>query len=385
MDNNDIKARLRKLQPMWRISRPSRPGEQGRDMVAESFGMAVFDDDGTCTPVWCSMADVMEEPVEWLWKDHFPLGMVSLIVGEQGSGKTYVGLDMIARVTRGAEWPDGSGTAPLGKAILLSAEDHPRKVLKRRLRIAEADCGHVKLFQGVEERNQATNEHKIVMFDAGRNLIALDLLLLANNPCPLVIIDPITAYMGDADQNSNAEVRAALGGLVALAARHNTAIVAISHMNKSKGMKTLHRTLGSTAFSAMARCIWQVDQPEGVRKQSAFTWQKSNISPKVPGRYFTVQDDRIVWGEACSRSANAVSQDGLRRRNSSARDAACAWLAGILKDGPLLRADVLRAAEAAGHAGRTVLRAAKRLGVSMQAVKNHNGVRWALSAENNQK
>jgi len=176
-------------------------------------------------------------------------------------------------------------------------------------------------------------------------------------------------------------VRAALGGLVALAARHNTAIVALTHQNKGKGMEAIHRTLGSTAFSALARCIWQVDKPKGSRKQSAFTWQKSNISPKVPGRYFSVQDDRIVWGDACGRSADAVSQDGLRTRNSDARDAACVWLTEHLQNASLLRAEVLRAAQAAGHAGRTVLRAAKRLGVSKQIIKHDNRVLWSLPKE----
>lgn len=356
--SSEITKRLQELQPMWRIARPRKPGEEIRDLVAESFGMAVFSDDGTFTPVWCSMADIAEEPVDWLWENHFPLGMVSLIVGEQGSGKTYIAMDMIARVSQGTLWPDGFSKAPLGNAILLSAEDHPRKTLKKRLRVAGADCRRVKLFQGVEELDQNTRDRRIIMFDAGRNLIALDLLLLANAPCPLVIIDPITAYMGDADQNSNADVRAALGGLVALAARHNTAIVALSHMNKSRGQKVLHRTLGSTAFSAMARCIWQVSRPDRGSNPPAFTWQKSNISPKVDGLHFDVQDDRIVWGEACGKSSDALSQQDLPKRNSDARNDALVWLADHLRDGKL-HSNVRAAGISAGHSRTTMARALK--------------------------
>ena len=49
----------------------------------------------------------------------------------------------------------------------------------------------------------------------------------------LVIIDPITAYLGDTDSHRNAEVRAVLAPLAELAAQHRAAILAISHLRKS--------------------------------------------------------------------------------------------------------------------------------------------------------
>ena len=44
--------------------------------------------------------------VQWLWPNRIPLGMVTLIEGAEGAGKSFVALDVAARVSRGALWPE---------------------------------------------------------------------------------------------------------------------------------------------------------------------------------------------------------------------------------------------------------------------------------------
>jgi hypothetical protein len=46
-----------------------------------------------------TLSDVQPEPVHWLWRDRFPYGMLSLLVGIEGSGKTFLALDMAARIS----------------------------------------------------------------------------------------------------------------------------------------------------------------------------------------------------------------------------------------------------------------------------------------------
>ncbi len=48
------------------------------------------------------------DDVQWLWPGRIPRGMVSLIEGDEGAGKSFVALDLVARVSRDREWPDGS-------------------------------------------------------------------------------------------------------------------------------------------------------------------------------------------------------------------------------------------------------------------------------------
>ena len=55
-------------------------------------------------------------PVPWLWPGYLPQGATSLFVGDPGNGKTLSGLDLLARVTVGAVWPDGTPNAPIAGA-----------------------------------------------------------------------------------------------------------------------------------------------------------------------------------------------------------------------------------------------------------------------------
>src|SRR5579863_8890777 len=71
--------------------------------------------------------------VQWLWPGRIPRGMVTLIEGAEGAGKSFVALDIAARVSRGLGWPGlpaaaggplKKGTVPLGDIDSLR-EDQP--------------------------------------------------------------------------------------------------------------------------------------------------------------------------------------------------------------------------------------------------------------------
>jgi hypothetical protein len=80
---------------------------------AELAGGAVRID----TPLYEEFGQVDE--VQWLWPDRLPRGMVTLIEGAEGTGKSFVALDLAARVSRGMDWPDSSQTnrAGAGRAV----------------------------------------------------------------------------------------------------------------------------------------------------------------------------------------------------------------------------------------------------------------------------
>jgi hypothetical protein len=62
-------------------------------------------------------ADHPVRPVRWLWPGRIPIGKVTLLVGDPGLGKSLVALDVAARVSRGAAWPDAAmGEGGRGKA-----------------------------------------------------------------------------------------------------------------------------------------------------------------------------------------------------------------------------------------------------------------------------
>jgi hypothetical protein len=52
------------------------------------------------------VADVPKARVQWLWPGRIALGKVTLLAGDPGLGKSMVTLDIAARVSRGANWPE---------------------------------------------------------------------------------------------------------------------------------------------------------------------------------------------------------------------------------------------------------------------------------------
>ena len=100
-------------------------------------------------PVLISLADVQPQPVSWLWPGRIALGKVTLLAGDPGLGKSFVTLDIAARTSCGAPWPDAPGIkTTAGGVVLLSAEDDAEDTIRPRLDAAGERGAH----QGIAGR-----------------------------------------------------------------------------------------------------------------------------------------------------------------------------------------------------------------------------------------
>src|SRR6266567_4113084 len=54
------------------------------------------------------LSDIVERPVAWLWQDYLPLGALTLLEGEPGSGASLLALHIAACVTSGHALPGGA-------------------------------------------------------------------------------------------------------------------------------------------------------------------------------------------------------------------------------------------------------------------------------------
>src|SRR6185503_11668536 len=78
-----------------------------------------------------------------LWPSWIPLGMLSMLDGDPGLGKSTVLLDLAARLSRGDTMPDGSQGPGPAATVILTAEDDPARVVRPRLDAAGADVSRV--------------------------------------------------------------------------------------------------------------------------------------------------------------------------------------------------------------------------------------------------
>ena len=87
-------------------------------------------------------SDVEAKPIDWLWPHRLPVGMVTIVAGFGGWGKSTVMADVAARLSVGKAFPDGSPCSP-GDSLILSAEESPEYVIKQRLLALGADCERI--------------------------------------------------------------------------------------------------------------------------------------------------------------------------------------------------------------------------------------------------
>jgi AAA domain len=178
------------------------------------------------------LADVLPSQVDWLWPGRVALGAVTMLAGDPGLGKSLVTLDMAARVSRGASWPDvgppsrgeqnNERTAPIDSAarlaaptvpasvVLVCAEDDPSTTIRPRLEALGADCERIRAFNSVEGRDGAGTGTTMRRFDLSRDLAHLTTVVESLGDCRLVVIDPISAFLGRVNENANAGVRSLL-------------------------------------------------------------------------------------------------------------------------------------------------------------------------------
>jgi len=363
--------------------RASANGKPASDLLHElQQDLASIGSGGATTgysPMIVSMADVKSEPVEWLWRDRIPAGKLTLLAGPPGVGKSYLTHYLAAQITRGAEWPDGvSGYAPHGDVLLIGIEDSYPDTVRPRLEAMGADLAKVDALDDVLGVNR-------IPFNLQLHQFVLD-EVLKRKRYKLLVIDPINAFLGRVDSHRDAEVRSILSPLGQLAARHGAALVAVTHLNKSRDGSALNRTMGSVAFTAASRSALLVTEDPGNPQRKLLLPFKSNLCKKAPGLGFSISDCGVRWdANPVAIDADAALAPPLETSNKpgpdqSARKQAVEWLRALLANGPLEAAAIREEAESAGYAWRTVHRAKDELLVTPSRAEFGGQWHWELPA-----
>lgn len=304
------------------------------------------------TPVVVRMSEIEPKPLRWLWPDRIPLGKLTLIAGDPGRGKSLLTIDIAARITTGRGFPDGTPACEPGSVLFISAEDDLADTVRPRLDAAGADPSRISAMQAV---SLAGREHHVTLGDIDAIAAALD----GMHEPRLVVIDPISAYLGDADDHKNAQVRAVLAPLCRLASDRGVAVVAVTHLRKGDG-PAMYRSMGSLGFVATARCAWLVTKHPSDPDLCAIARVKGNVGRDPGGLAYRVIDDLgapvVEWQDGVVDVEMEPTGEGGSSRTLP-RDEAARWLRGILADGPVAVSEIRERAEGEGIAFRTIERA----------------------------
>lgn len=333
-----------------------------------------------------NMADVKPEKVEWLWPGKIAIGKLTIIVGDPGLGKSMVTMALAAHVTTGREWPDDPMSGPpLGSVLILSAEDDPGDTIRPRLDAAGADPARVHTFVAVETFNDK-GEKSIRSLSLGTDLFILEEAIARIGDVKMVIVDPISAYLGDVDSHKNAEVRALLAPLSTLASKHRIAMVVVTHLNKGSGTgNAIYRTTGSLGFVAAARAVYLVSRDPEDDNRRLMLPMKNNLASDTHGVAYSIQQAEtgipvVQWDSVpVQMSANeALRLSELGPGHRSEKDDAADWLREVLGQGPRDVNDLKEMSEEAGFSWSTLKRAKSLANVRSYKPRFEGGWRWEL-------
>lgn len=341
-------------------------------------------DQGESQAVVACFADIQPEPISWLWPDRIALGKITMIAGDPGLGKSLITSTLAAIVSRGYKWPIDKTPAPLGDVVLLSAEDDPADTIRPRLDAADADPRRVhilKFVQVVEIDGKRTQR----MFSLERDIAVLESLLPIFPECRLLIVDPISAYLGNADSYKNSDIRGLLAPLAELAARFKIAVVVVSHLNKSAGNNAMYRTMGSLAFTAAARAAFVVTKDKDNPERRLILPVKNNIAKDSKGglAYSILEAQNgmpvIAWEpDPVMITANEALAPTESSDERNATDEATDFLRDKLASGPVKAVEVIKEAHKAGINEKPLRIARERLRVESKKSAYTGGWEWRL-------
>jgi hypothetical protein len=329
-----------------------------------------------------AFSKIESKPLRWLWPNRIPLGKLTIIAGDPGLGKSLLSLDLAARVSRGYSLPDGE-RAGAGDVILVSAEDDPGDTIRARLEAAGADLERIHFLQGSFKHNDNGKSafREFNLGDVEALADALDAIEEQGRTVRLIVIDPLSAFLGGVDDISNGEVRGVLRPLSELAARRGCAVIGISHLRKGMSPVAIYRVTGSLAFVGAARAVYAVIRDPEDRERRLFIPVKCNLSPDFSGLAYKIESADGVpflhWEEgAVDQGADSLLAESGGEHRSELEEAVD-WLRDVLSEGPLPAVDLQRQAREAGIAMRTVIRAKRSAG----AVSRREGKSWSWTLQ----
>ena len=303
------------------------------------------------------------EKVDWLWPGRLARGKQTCFAGEPGTGKSQLSISIIAAITTGGDWPCGEGYALIGSVIILSAEDGAADTIVPRLIAAGADLDRVHIVSAV--RNPGKGGQRT--FNLQTDIQLLERKIAEIGDVALVVIDPVSSYLGKTDSHKNSEVRGVLEPLSEMAERTRVGILSITHFSKTGAnntQKALHRFIGSIAFTGAPRAAFAVIEDPEDASRILFLHAKNNQAAPPQGLAYRLEQTIISDGIVASRihweskpvtiTANQALAAASAGTDFSARDEAKEFLEGALANGPLAAKEVQSMAREHGISPKTL-------------------------------
>jgi RecA-family ATPase len=317
-----------------------------------------------------SAADYDLEELSWLWPQKVPKGKMTFFTGKPDCGKSLTLIDLISRVTTGADWPDGSKNEnPPGRVLLAASEDDPNDTLVPRLKAAGADLTKVEFVLGLMTEKKGVNKsmNSQSHLDLSKHARFILHALQKNPDITLLCLDPITSFLGDVDTNKDKDVRPVMEKITKLCIKSGITVVSLIHSNKRSDVDSIGKVSGAGSLAAVVRAVWGFSRDTEDKTKFHMAHVKGNLSKDKNGLVYGITEasvtltngkqvgvPRIVWGEVSEADADDImKQDRATKDVKDFRVQAAKMLIRAQKF-PVMASKFYELAEAEGIKGTTV-------------------------------
>ncbi len=312
--------------------------------------------------VYASLDEFEALEVSWFFKPFIPYEMVTVLEGDPGVGKSYVAMDLAARMSIGGRLPNGDEVEQ-GTVLYLSAEDDPSYTIRPRIEALGGDPSQIV----VQDQYDALTDNGFKRLHEA----------IEKYEPRLIIIDPLYSFMsGDGDVVKPNVIRPFLNSLNTIAKDAGAAVVVIRHLTKMKKEKAIYQGSGSIEVIAAARsAVWVTRHPHNSDKK-VFVHIKHNLSERGVSYEYLLEPPagggvpELKWVGESSLTADDLF-DGGGQPSAKPRDVAIELLLEILKDGPVEASKIYSEAKKVEISKRTLMRAKKAVRVKSSKKGSH--------------
>jgi archaellum biogenesis ATPase FlaH len=304
-------------------------------------------------------ADVVSRTIEWLWHGYIPLGMLTILEGDPGLGKSTLALSIAAAVSAGYALT-GSVARPAADVVLFTYEDDLGAVVRPRLEAAGANLDRIQIVRGI------VGNDRLPVFPTDLPRLAD---LVRDCAARLVVIDPFTAALSTAvNSYKDQDVRSALSPLAKLAAETSASVLIVRHFPKSSSGRAIAAGGGSIGIAAAARSILALHSDADNTDRRVLAVVKSNIARIAPSLSLRIAINSTGHPLIDWLGESPLTADGLaahRAFTAPPEESALGvdeWLRRLLHGERMLQKDVMKTAHGEGFSPSATYRAARRIG-----------------------
>lgn len=321
-----------------------------------------------------TLADVQPREVDWLWEPYLPAGMLAMLSGDPGAGKTYLALAIAAALTTG-HVPHSGETCEPTDVLYMSVENDPACVVRPRFDALGGNPARLTLLRGTTGGADSNAQPGAVwLTDISSLRDALD-----RTHARLMIVDPIQSYLGaEVDAHRSNETRPVLDGLARLAEDYRCCVLLLRHLSKARGGRAIHAGLGSIDLTGAVRTEMLAGCAPDDPQQRAMVQVKSNVGTYGPALGYVID----AQGQFCWTGESALTQADILAPETAERDSAvqeaAEWLREYLSGGTRTAKEVEQAARTKGISWAAVRRAKQAAGVQSRKANFGKGWIWAI-------